>query len=65
MSSRVPCRLNELGYVVERTEGQWRAINTVTLNTDDSAKVETFYKFLQQDDDIKQVFDNLEPEINN
>jgi len=58
----VSSRLVELGYSVECAEVQWRSKHTVTLNQDDAVKVERFYRLLQQDGDIKQIFDNLEPE---
>ncbi|KHN86798.1 putative transcriptional regulatory protein [Toxocara canis] len=55
-------KLTARGYDVVSAEVRMRALHTVVINEDDSAKVEKFYGFLQEDDSIKQIFDNIEPE---
>uniref|UniRef100_A0A0N5AKA1 Transcriptional regulatory protein n=1 Tax=Syphacia muris TaxID=451379 RepID=A0A0N5AKA1_9BILA len=60
---RVEGELKSMRYSVNSANLQLRAKNTVFINPEDTAKVEKFYNFLQEDFEVKQVFDNLEPEV--
>ncbi|MFH4982099.1 hypothetical protein AB6A40_008808 [Gnathostoma spinigerum] len=56
-------KLAELGYSVILAEMQMRAKHTISLSKSDSEKVEKLYEYLQEDSSIKQIFDNIEPEM--
>ncbi|VDK55943.1 unnamed protein product [Anisakis simplex] len=55
-------KLSSQGYDVLSAELSLRPLHTVTINEQDLVKVEKFYSFLQEDDSVKQIFDNIEPE---
>uniref|UniRef100_A0A915BKD7 TACO1/YebC-like second and third domain-containing protein n=1 Tax=Parascaris univalens TaxID=6257 RepID=A0A915BKD7_PARUN len=51
------------GFNVISAEVNMRALHTIAIDESDSAKVEKFYSFLQEDESVKQIFDNIEPEV--
>lgn len=60
---KIENELRSAGYSVVTADLQLRAKHTVPISIEDTAKVEKFYQFLQEDPEVKQVFDNLEPEV--
>lgn len=59
--SKVENALIEKGLTVESAEIQFRPLHPVRIEAEDAEKVEKLYDFLQEDQSIRQIFDNIEP----
>ncbi|KJH48809.1 DNA-binding regulatory protein, YebC/PmpR family [Dictyocaulus viviparus] len=58
----VECALSDRGFSVESAEIEFRPTHPVRVEGEDLAKIGKFYEFLQEDDSIRQIYDNIEPE---
>ncbi|CAJ0598813.1 unnamed protein product [Cylicocyclus nassatus] len=59
--SEVERTLVSKGYAVESAELQFRPMHPIRIEGDDAHKVEKLYELLQEDDSIRQIFDNIQP----
>jgi len=60
--ANVEADLMKMGFSVDSAEIQFRALHPSPLQGEDATKVEKFYEMIQEDENIKQIFDNIEPE---
>ncbi|VDM59397.1 unnamed protein product [Angiostrongylus costaricensis] len=59
--SRVESALADRGFSIESAEVQFRPTHPVRVNGEDAAKIGKFYDLLQEDESIRQIYDNIEP----
>ncbi|EYC02327.1 hypothetical protein Y032_0100g3235 [Ancylostoma ceylanicum] len=59
--SEVESSLTSKGFAVEAAELQFRPLHPVRIEGDDASKVEKLYELLQEDESIRQIFDNIQP----
>ncbi|RCN31577.1 hypothetical protein ANCCAN_22638 [Ancylostoma caninum] len=59
--SEVESSLTNKGFAVEAAELQFRPLHPVRIEGDDASKVEKLYELLQEDESIRQIFDNIQP----
>ncbi|KHJ95643.1 DNA-binding regulatory protein, YebC/PmpR family [Oesophagostomum dentatum] len=59
--SEVESNLTNKGFTVESAELQYRPLHPVRIDGDDASKVEKLYELLQEDESIRQIFDNIQP----
>lgn len=57
--SKVESALSEKGFSVESAETELIALHPVTLSEAESEVVEKFYEQLQEIEEVKQIYDNL------
>lgn len=50
------------GLVVESAEAEMRPKHPISLSEADQKLVEKLYEFLQEDENVKQIFDNIQPD---
>ncbi|CAB3402238.1 unnamed protein product [Caenorhabditis bovis] len=51
--------LTKAGYAVLSSEVEFRALHPIELPEAESARVEKFYELLQEDEQVRQIFDNI------
>jgi translational activator of cytochrome c oxidase 1 len=61
--NKVENALTEQGYTVELAEAQLIPLHPVPISDSDAAIVEKFYEQLQEIEEIKQIFDNVETSV--
>ncbi|GMS89119.1 hypothetical protein PENTCL1PPCAC_11294, partial [Pristionchus entomophagus] len=54
--------LSSQGLVIEYSETEMRPKHPISLPETDQKQVEKFYEFLQEDEHVKQIFDNIQPD---
>ncbi|VDO22966.1 unnamed protein product [Haemonchus placei] len=59
--TKVETALTEKGFVVESAELQYRPLHPIHIESEDAAKVGKLYEFLQEDESIRQIYDNIVP----
>ncbi|KAL6727380.1 hypothetical protein Aduo_009260 [Ancylostoma duodenale] len=59
--TEVESSLTSKGFAVEAAELQFRPLHPVRIEGDDASKVEKLYELLQEDESIRQIFDNIQP----
>jgi transcriptional/translational regulatory protein YebC/TACO1 len=57
---RVRAEINRAGLVAEMAEVTWRAENSVSLSSDEAAKMQKLLDILEDLDDVQNVFHNAE-----
>ncbi|KAK6742524.1 hypothetical protein RB195_010035 [Necator americanus] len=59
--SDVESTLSSKGFIVESAEIQFRPRHPIHIAAEDASKVGKLYELLQEDDSIRQIFDNIQP----
>ncbi|WKX99577.1 hypothetical protein Q1695_014450 [Nippostrongylus brasiliensis] len=59
--SKVENALVSKGLTVESAEVQFRPLHPIEIEAEDAVKVEKLYELLQEDESIRQIFDNIRP----
>ncbi|PIO55543.1 hypothetical protein TELCIR_23069 [Teladorsagia circumcincta] len=59
--AKVEKALTSKGFTVESAELQFRPLHPVQVESEDAAKIEKLYDLLQEDESIRQIFDNIVP----
>ncbi|KAK6018786.1 DNA-binding regulatory protein, YebC/PmpR family [Ostertagia ostertagi] len=59
--TKVEKALTDKGLIVESAELQFRPLHPVHVESEDATKIEKLYDFLQEDESIRQIFDNIVP----
>ncbi|KAJ1365886.1 hypothetical protein KIN20_026352, partial [Parelaphostrongylus tenuis] len=60
--SKVENALVDRGFNIESAEIQFRPTHPVRVDGEDAAKIGKFYDLLQEDESIRQIYDNIEPD---
>lgn len=58
--TKIESTLSDKGFKIEVAETELVAHHTITLSDADSALIEKFYESLQEVEQVKQIYDNLE-----
>ncbi|KAK6043875.1 DNA-binding regulatory protein, YebC/PmpR family [Cooperia oncophora] len=59
--AKVEKALTSKGLIVESAELQFRPLHPIKVESEDAAKIEKLYEYLQEDESIRQIFDNIVP----
>ncbi|CAD6197576.1 unnamed protein product [Caenorhabditis auriculariae] len=57
--NKIEGQLSKEGFTVFSAEAGFRALHPVTVPLADSTKIETFYELLQEDEQVRQIYDNV------